>query len=63
LSVIESIIIVRAVNSSQGRYANAAQTQDEQIHPEADLKDTIARIADAHPINRINELMPWCTCP
>ena len=61
--MIKSINIVRAVISSQDRHANAAQTQDEQIHPEADLKDTIARIADAHPINRISELMPWCTCP
>ena len=24
------------------------------------LIDTIARIADAHPINRIDELMSWC---
>jgi transposase len=30
------------------------------LNPEAYLRDTIARIADAHPINRIGELMPWC---
>ena len=29
------------------------------LNPEAYLRDTIAAIADAHPINRINELMPW----
>ena len=33
------------------------------LNPEAYLRDAIAKIADAHPINRINELMPWCTCP
>ena len=30
------------------------------LNPEAYLRDTIARITDAHPINRIGELMPWC---
>jgi hypothetical protein len=29
------------------------------LNPEAYLRDTIAKIADAHSINRIDELMPW----
>jgi transposase len=29
------------------------------VNPEAYLKDTLARIAEGHPINRIDELMPW----
>jgi transposase len=28
-------------------------------NPEAYLRDTLAKIADGHPINRIDELMPW----
>jgi transposase len=29
------------------------------INPDAYLRDTLTRIAEGHPINRINELMPW----
>lgn len=29
------------------------------LNPEVYLRDTLARIADGHPINRIDELMPW----
>jgi len=29
------------------------------LNPEAYLKDILTRIADGHPINRINQLMPW----
>ena len=29
------------------------------MNPEAYLRDTLANIADGHPINRIDELMPW----
>ena len=29
------------------------------VNPEAYLTDTLARIANGHPINRIHELMPW----
>jgi transposase len=29
------------------------------VNPEAYLKDTLAKIAEGDPINRIDELMPW----
>jgi len=29
------------------------------LNPEAYLADILAKIADGHPINRIDELMPW----
>jgi transposase len=29
------------------------------VDPEAYLRDTLTRVADGHPISRINELMPW----
>ena len=29
------------------------------LNPEAYLKDVLTRIAEGHPINRIDELMPW----
>jgi transposase len=31
------------------------------VNPEAYLTDVLTRIAEGHPINRINELMPWRT--
>jgi transposase len=34
-----------------------------RVNPEAYLTDTLARIADGHPINRIAELMPWACQP
>jgi transposase len=33
------------------------------VNPEAYLTDTLAKIADGHPINRIAELMPWAYKP
>jgi transposase len=33
------------------------------VNPQAYLSDTLARIADGHPINRIAELMPWAYQP
>ena len=30
-----------------------------QRRPEAFLRDTLSKIADGHPIGRIDELMPW----
>jgi transposase len=33
------------------------------LNPEAYLKDILTRIADGHPINRIDELLPWRMAP
>ncbi len=29
------------------------------VNPETYLKDTLAKIPDSHPVNRIDELVPW----
>jgi transposase len=29
------------------------------VNPEAYLRDTLVKIADGHPVSRIDELMPW----
>jgi transposase len=31
------------------------------VNPEAYLRDTLTKIAEGHPISRIDELMPWCS--
>ena len=33
------------------------------LNPEAYLHDILGRIADGHPINRINQLLPWQPSP
>jgi len=33
------------------------------VNPQAYLRDTLAKIADGHPINRVDELMPWQSSP
>jgi transposase len=33
------------------------------VNPDAYLRDTLTRIARGHPINRIDELMPWRSLP
>lgn len=33
------------------------------LNPEAYLRDTLAKVADGHPINRVDELMPWRSSP
>jgi transposase len=30
-----------------------------EVNPEAPLRDTLRKIADGHPIGRIDELVPW----
>jgi transposase len=32
-----------------------------ELNPETYLRDTLDRIASGHPINRVDELMPWQT--
>jgi hypothetical protein len=34
-----------------------------RVNPEAYLKDILTKIADGHPINRIDELTPWRMFP
>jgi hypothetical protein len=34
-------------------------TKPNRIDPQAYLADILARIANGHPINRIDELLPW----
>ena len=33
------------------------------VNPEAYLKDTLAKIAEGHPINKLDQLMPWQIIP
>src|SRR5437764_1448586 len=40
-------------------YTLVATARLNGLNPEAYLKDILTRIADGHPINRIDELMPW----
>lgn len=40
-------------------YTLVVTAQLNDLNPEAYLKDVLTRIANGHPINRINELMPW----
>jgi hypothetical protein len=34
-------------------------TKLNDMNPEAYLKDTLAKIAERHPINQIHQLQPW----
>ncbi len=40
-------------------YTIVQTTKLNGVNPEAYLRDTFARIAEGHPISRIEELMPW----
>jgi hypothetical protein len=40
-------------------YTLVTTAQLNGVNPEAYLKDVLTRIASGHPINRIDELMPW----
>jgi transposase len=33
------------------------------VNPETYLRDTLTKIAEGHPINKIDALMPWKTVP
>ena len=33
------------------------------VNPEAYLRDILAKIADGHPINKLDALMPWNLAP
>jgi transposase len=44
-------------------YTLAQTAKLNRVNPEAYLKDTLAKIADGHPINRLDELMPWRSSP
>jgi transposase len=33
------------------------------LNPETYLRDILAKIAEGHPINRIDELVPWRMIP
>jgi transposase len=40
-------------------YTIVQTTKLNGANPEAYLRDTLTKIADGHPISRINELLPW----
>ena len=40
-------------------YSLVASAKLNGINPEIYLKDMLTKIAEGHPINRIDELMPW----
>ena len=44
-------------------HSDPQTTKLNNVNPEAYLTDTLARIADGHPINRISEPMPWAYQP
>jgi hypothetical protein len=45
-------------------YTIVQTTKLNGVNSEAYLRETLARIAEGHPISRIGELMPWaCTSP
>jgi hypothetical protein len=44
-------------------YSILQTTKLNGLNPEVYLTDTLAKIADGHPINRIAELMPWAYQP
>jgi len=44
-------------------YTLVATAKLNGLNPETYLRDILAKIADGHPINRIDELVPWRMIP
>jgi transposase len=44
-------------------YTLVATVKLNGLNPETYLRDILAKIADGHPINRIDELVPWRMIP
>ena len=44
-------------------YSLVATAKLNALNPETYLRDILAKIADGHPINRIDELVPWRMIP
>jgi transposase len=44
-------------------YTLVASAKLNGLNPEAYLRNILAKIADGHPINRIDELLPWRLVP
>jgi hypothetical protein len=45
------------------RYTIVQTAKLNGVNPEAYLKDTLAKIAEGHPINKLDQLMPWQMSP
>ena len=46
-------------NRAAAMYTILQTAKLNDANPERYLRQTLAKIADGHPINRIDELMPW----
>jgi hypothetical protein len=44
------------------RYTIVQTAKLDGVNPEACLRDTLMKIAEGHPVSRIDELMPCCSC-
>jgi IS66 C-terminal element len=55
--------VISAASAPPPFYSILQTAKLNDVNPEAYLTDTLAKIADGHPINRIAELMPWAYKP